>query len=217
MGSRGLALGMLACLALAGCETTAQRVGRDPLLLSKRGIEGNPANVAPSALLVSAEPLPPALPALALVSSRQPAALLREQAGLLARQKLEANEKLLPKAAEKAGTSQPTSTPPSEKRPVPAVPVKRQVVRGLYGAAGNHSWLQGAIETIGPDGAVLRYGHPWVAGPQAFRVLLNPEERLKDLRVGDVIRVEGEESENPKDRSLPLYQIKNLTKVSLDS
>jgi hypothetical protein len=90
-------------------------------------------------------------------------------------------------------------------------------VRGTYGAAANHSWLQGTVETNGSEGAVLRYGHPWVAGALAFRVLLNPDERLKDLRVGDVIRVEGEEAENPKDRALPLYQIKTLIKVSLDS
>jgi hypothetical protein len=219
MTARGLALGLVVCLALAGCETTADRVGHDPLLLSKRGIEGNPANVAPSALLVSAEPLPPDLPAMALVSSRQPAALLREQAGLLARQKLEANEKLLPKASEKVVASQPdpVSGPQMEKQEVPALPVKRQVTHGIYGAAANHSWLQGTVETISPEGAILRYGHPWVAGPQAFRVLLNPEDRLKDLRIGDVIRVEGEEAENPRDRSLPLYQFKSLTKVSLDS
>jgi hypothetical protein len=217
MRSSGLGLGMVICLALAGCETTAQRVGRDPILLSKRGIEGNPTNVAPSALLVSAEPLPPDLPAMALVSARQPAALLREQAGALARQKLETNDKRLPKATEKAVASQPAPAVQPEKLPLSALPVKRQVVHGTYGAAVNHSWLQGTVESIGPAGAVLRYGHPWVAGALAFRVVLNSENSLKDLRIGDVIRVEGEEAENPSDRTLPVYQVKNLTKVSQDS
>jgi hypothetical protein len=210
---------MVFCIVALGCETTEQRVGRDPLLLTKRGVEGSPTNAAPSALLVSAEPLPPDLPAMALVSSRQPAALLREQAGALARQKLETNEEPLPKAVEKSVVNQPAPSPITqpEKLPMTALPVKRQVVHGLYGAAANHSWLQGTVESLGPDGAILRYGHPWVAGPEAFRVLLNPDDRLKDLRVGDVIRVEGDEAENPRNRSLPLYQFKNLTKVSQDS
>jgi len=218
MPLRGLTLAMLVCLALGGCETMADRVGRDPVLLSKRGVEGNPSNVAPSALLVSVEPLPPDLPAYAMVTSRQPAALLREQAGLLARQQLESEKNRLPNATEKAVASHPPPTPTrTEPASVPALPVKRQVVHGIYGAAANHSWLQGTVESIGLEGAVLRYGHPWVAGPQAFRVLLTPDEQLKELRVGDVIRVEGEELENPLDRALPRYKLKNLTRVSLDS
>ncbi len=219
MPSRLIGLGMAICIALCGCETTEQRVGRDPLLLSRQGVEGSPARAAPSGLLVSAEPLPPDLPALALVSSRQPAALLREQASAIARQKLEANEDRLPKAAEKSVASQPAPVPVTqpEKSPLTALPVKRQVVHGLYGAAANHAWLQGTVEALGPDGAILRYGHPWVAGPEAFRVLLNPDDRLKDLRIGDVIRVEGDETENPRNRSLPFYQFKNLSKVSQDS
>jgi hypothetical protein len=231
MPSRGLILTLLVCLGVVGCETTADRVGRDPLLLSRRGVEGNPANAAPSALLVSVEPLPPDLPSYALVTARQPAARLREQAGALARQKLETDEKQLPNAAETEVANQPGAALPQaapgptalpattrlEQPPVPAMPVKRQVVHGTYGAAANHSWLQGTVERVGPEGATLRYGHPWVAGAQAFRVLLSPDERLKDLRIGDVIRVEGEELENPSDRALPLYQLKSLTKVSLDS
>jgi hypothetical protein len=233
MAARGTKLGVFLCLALAGCETTQQRVARDPLLLSKRGILGNPANVAPSALLVSAEPLPPDLPANALVSSRQPAALLREQATALARQKLESTGDRLPRAtenppAEKTLVERPVPAPPTssvlpvppastERPPVIAVPVKRQIVRGIYGAAADHSWLQGTVESFGNDGAILRYGHPWVAGPDALRVLLQPDDRLKDLRRGDVIRVEGEEVENPANRGLPRYQFKTLIKVSQDS
>lgn len=195
----------------------ADRVGRDPLLLSKHGLQGNPANAAPSALLVSVEPLPPDLPAYALVSSRQPAALLREQAGALARQKLDTDAQRLPKADEKAvaSGSAPASRP--EQNPISAMPVKRQVVHGTYGAAANHAWLQGTLESMGAEGAILRYAHPWVAGAQAFRVLLEPDDRLKELRVGDVIRVEGEELENPLNRAMPRYRLKSVTKVSLDS
>jgi hypothetical protein len=220
MAPRLKCLAMILCGALLGCETTAQRVGRDPILLSKHGVEGNPANVAPSALLVSAEPLPPDLPAIALVSARQPAALLREQAGALARQKLETNANRLPGAVEKDVANQPPAPAPvlhRDRLPMTAVPVKRHVVHGIYGAATDHSWLQGTVESLGPDGAVLRYGHPWVAGAEAFRVLLLPDDRLKELRNGDVIRVEGEESENPANRSLPHYQMKTMNKVSLDS
>ncbi|CAN5129041.1 hypothetical protein BH10PLA2_BH10PLA2_18220 [soil metagenome] len=231
MASRITKLAFLLSLALAGCETTQQRVARDPLLLTKRGILGNPANAAPSALLVSAEPLPPDLPANALVSSRQPAALLREQATALARQKLESPGDRLPSAAEKTLVAQPVPTPPvasappvapvtpesTGRPPVNAMPVKRQIVRGIYGAAADHSWLQGTVESFGNDGAILRYGHPWVAGPDALRVLLQPDDRLKDLRRGDVIRVEGEETENPANRGLPRYQFKTLIKVSQDS
>jgi hypothetical protein len=222
MSSRVGYSGLLLCLALAGCETTQERVARDPLLLSKRGVEGSPGNVAPSALLVSAEPLPPDLPAIALVSSRQPAALLREQASALARQKLESKENQLPGSPEKAIVTQPVPAAPilpsqTEREPVSALPVKRQIVRGIYGAAANHSWLQGTVESLGTEGTVLRYGHPWVAGPEAFRVLLQPDDRLKDLRKGDVIRVEGSEAENAANRSLPLYRIKTLEKVSLES
>ncbi len=222
MRSRVRYSGLLLCLALVGCETTQQRVARDPLLLSKRGVEGNPGNAAPSALLVSAEPLPPDLPAMALVSSRQPAALLREQAAMLARQKLESKDNQLPGIAEKSVVVQPeqpaaASPPGPERLPITAVPVKRQVVHGIYRAAADHSWLQGTVESLGTDGAVLRYGHPWVAGPEAFRVLLQPDDRLKDLRKGDVIRVEGSETENTANRSLPFYRFKSLEKVSLDS
>jgi hypothetical protein len=216
---RAICLGIVLSAVLAGCETTEQRVARDPLLLSKRGVEGSPANAAPSALLVNAEPLPPDLPATSLVSARQPAALLREQAGMLARQKLESKEEKLPPAAEKALASQPipTPTPQPDRLPVTATPVKRQVVHGTYGAAANHSWLQGTVESLGSEGAILRYAHPWTGGVDAFRVLLNSDERLKGLRAGDVIRVEGDESENPRNRALPLYQLKNLSKVSQDS
>ncbi len=201
MRSRLICLGMAISITLCGCETTEQRVGRDPLLLSRQGVEGSPGQAAPSALLVSAEPLPPDLPAMSLVSSRQPAALLREQASALARQKLETNEERLPKAEEKSIASQPApaAVAQPERLPLTAIPVKRQVVHGLYGAAANHAWLQGTVETLGPDGAILRYGSPWVAGPDAFRVLLNADDRLKELRVGDVIRVEGDERRKPKE------------------
>ena len=91
------------------------------------------------------------------------------------------------------------------------------MVHGIYGAATNHSWLQGTIESLGADGAVLRYGSPWVAGADAFRVLLQSDGRLKELRIGDVIRVEGDEAENPANRSLPLYRCKSISKVTLDS
>jgi hypothetical protein len=158
---------------------------------------------------------------MALVSSRQPAALLREQAGALARQKLETHEERLPIAAEKAVANQPTPAPAPmvqpERLPTTATPVKRQVVHGIYGAAANHSWLQGTIESLGPEGAILRYAHPWVGGAEAFRVLLNPDERFRDLRKGDVIRVEGDEAENPGNRALPVYKFKTLSKVSQDS
>ena len=105
MLSRLICLGMVLCSALVGCETTAQRVGRDPLLLSKRGIEGSPANAAPSALLVSAEPLPPDLPATSLVSSslssRRPWQR-RTRLGMLQRAtKLETHEESLPTTTEK--------------------------------------------------------------------------------------------------------------------
>ncbi len=218
MQSSSKCLILLVCAALLGCETTAQRVGRDPILLSKQGIPGNPTSAAPSALLVSAEPLPPDLPAMALVSTRQPAALLREQQGALARKKLETNEERLSKTMEKNVVVQPQPPAPQPERlPMAAVPVKRQVVHGIYGAATNHSWLQGTIESLGPNGAILRYGDPLVAGADAFRVLLQPDDRLKDLRKGDVIRVEGDEAENPASRSLPLYRCKSISKVTLDS
>ena len=216
---RAICLGMVLGAAIVGCETTEQRVARDPLLLTKRGVEGIPANAAPSALLVTAEPLPPDLPSTSLVSARQPAALLREQAGMLARQKLDSKEEGLPPAVEKDLASRPIPPPTSqpERLPVTAMPVKRQVVHGIYAAAANHSWLQGTVDSLGPEGAILRYAHPWTGGTDAFRVLLNSDERLKGLRVGDVIRVEGDELENPRNRALPLYQIKNLSKVSQDS
>ena len=221
MGFRVRYFGFILALALAGCETTMQRVANDPLLLSKRGIEGSPTNVAPSALLVSSEPLPPDLPAMALVSSRQPAALLREQAAMLARQKLESKADPLPGLGEKTIAVQPPAasvikTQP-DRLPVQAVPVKRQVVHGIYGAAADHSWLQGTVESVGTGGAILRYAHPWVAGEEAFRVFLQPDDRLRDLRRGDVIHVEGTETENPGNRTLPFYQFKTLSKVSLDS
>ena len=138
---------------------------------------------------------------------------------MLARQKLDSKEVTLPPTAEKTLASQPisTPTPQPERLPVTAMPVKRQVVHGIYGAAANHSWLQGTVESLGNEGAILRYAHPWTGGTDAFRVLLNSDERLKGLRVGDVIRVEGDELENPRNRALPLYQLKSLSKVSLDS
>ena len=217
---RRLPLGLAFCLAVFGCETTAQQVAQDPLLLSKHPVAGGNA-AEPSALLARSEPIAPDLPFEAVVSVRQPAARAREEALALARKRNEVPGNAAVPADPATPVAGQPKTPAMKQSPenasVSAYPVKRQLVKGIYGAAIDHSWLQGVVLRIGPEGVQMRYGHPWVAGPKEHQVLILPAKQLQDVRVGDVIRVEGEMATNPKDPYLPIYRLKNVARLSTDS
>jgi hypothetical protein len=173
-------------LGLLGCGEKApiNKHVRDPLLISKKPIEGKPEQAAPVHVAV-AEPSPPPVP---------------DEAIATAPVKLEA---IGVGGVERAGgpTNPEPPKPPVNATPairsgasadVPAATVARREPASLYGHAPDHTWLQGVIDKHYHGHLNLRYCDVSEEDAWGGKVMLADDPRLAALKDGDVVRVEGE-------------------------
>lgn len=185
MRPRFVRLGCAAALTAgltAGCHSSSgtgkSPYPKDPLLLSKKPIEGGIPLAADASLppLASAEPARPPVPATALVSATHG---VRPLDGF---------------AANRTGVAaQPMAT---IKAPIIAVPAVRsrsaEAADGIYGHSPDHRWLQGVLDKHYQGHFDLRYCDAAVEDRWGGKVRLEDDQRLAEFQDGDVIHVEGE-------------------------
>lgn len=186
---RSIWLAMLGGGLLLGCESAGRRhYPQDPLLLSKKPVEGKPTSAGPD-LIAQAEPAPPPVPAALALAA---AVKLRAMPALA--------------VAELPAASSDASESISKKEPVRAIPASRSVapgpvagtlavrrqVPGTYGHAADYGWLQGVLEKHSRGHLDLRYCDPGVEDKWGGKVSLEEDPRLTQFKEGDVILVEGE-------------------------
>jgi hypothetical protein len=186
--SRRIVSWAVALLLLAGCQTaTKNAYENDPLVLSKKPVEGA-VSTTPPAQVAMTEPMAPAMPVLPdAVANRsvaaQPTAILK--APLLA----------IPAVRSTAAES----------------------LHGpVYGHAADLSWLQGVVEKHFQGYFELRYAEPTINDRWGGKVRLDDDQRLAGLCDGDVVRVEGFVSSIPLAEAKsswsqpPLYKVEGL-------
>lgn len=199
--------------ALAGCQSSAPRhaYAGDPLLLSKKPIDGEPRAPGRPVLVAQADPAPPVVPASALA-------------------KVEGKPTI-----DVTGPMTPV-TPPTESvagpktvEAIPAVrsldaggfaatPVTRQI-DGIYGHAADYGWLQGVVDKHFLGHLSLRYCDHAVDDPWGGKVILDEDARLAPFHDGDVVEVDGEmlhsaptETRHAWDQN-PHYRIRDIRLV----
>jgi hypothetical protein len=168
---------------LLGCGEKApiNKHVRDPLLISKKPIEGKPDKPAPVAV-AAVEPPAPTAPETAVATA--PVKLESIGAG----------------GVEHAG-GPPAAKPPLNATPasrsgasaeVPAETVSRREPGRIYDHAADHAWLQGVIDKHYHGHLNLRYCDPSEDDAWGGKVMLLDDPKLAHLKDGDVVRVEGE-------------------------
>lgn len=153
----------------AGCQhaTGPDAYPKDPLLLSKKPVEGLLSPLAqPPVQLAAAEPTPPR-PSEALVAAFKPLAHLATGRGTM--------------------VVQPAVR---DRGPTVATPAVRS--SAVFGHAPDHSWLLGVIARRDQGHFDLRYCDASAADRLGGKVSLEPDPRLVQFQDGDVVRVEGE-------------------------
>jgi hypothetical protein len=184
----------LGCAPILGCEALFPRppYPQDPLLLSKKPVEGKPDRTEPVRLAYT-EPMPPPLPAVALVS-KQPASPILSTPRTLAAA-TGAPQLAAPPQDLNISQPSPLAQPPerlSDSAVVQAIPVSRQKPSVDYDYAADYSWLQGVLERANPGQLSLRFCKSAAEDKWGGRFVLGEDARLVQLRPGDVVRVDGE-------------------------
>jgi hypothetical protein len=107
------------CLALVGCERAAVRPNypRDPLLLSKRPVEGKVENTPP--LVAQGEPVMPAVPPTALASAPKGTAPPTDRVPQLDEQKPADDERVPARPAVQTKTAPSVPASPAVRRQEP--------------------------------------------------------------------------------------------------
>ena len=168
-------------LCLLGCseKSAIQKQVRDPLLISKKPVEGRMEST-PTSPPAYAELSPPLVPENAVAT----APVNPEALGL----------KRIERAD--AGSSKPavTAVPAVRTGPAsaPAETVSRRGPATIHGRAADHSWLQGVIDKHYQGHWELRYCDPSEEDEWGGKVILDDDSRLTSVKPGDVVRVEGE-------------------------
>ena len=183
-GFAGCLLCVLACTFTSGCAPITGRLADDPLLISKKPVQGR-ADAQLDPVVAYSEPSPPKLPAQAYLD-RTPSD--HQFAG--GRPNLD-----LVKSPQKSSSfdSVADSAPvPPAAGAVQAITVARRKSPGIYAHAPDYSWLQGLVDQSANDHLVIRYAVVPSEDPEGGRAKLEDDPRLAQIRVGDVILVEGE-------------------------
>ncbi len=191
---QGVAVCLLAGL-LGGCQAASQENSypKDPLLLTKKPVDGKAAAATESVQTASAEPAAPPWPAPALASARRMAERSATRAGgpdPAAPPRENAPFQLIPGHS---GGVPATTVAQNSATPAPGdTPGTRRAVVGTYGHAADYSWLQGVLDKHYHGHMDLRYCDYTVADKYGGKVLLDSDQRLSQFQEGDVIQVEGE-------------------------
>lgn len=179
-------LGRWTCVALmvsgllGGCQAPGGKEAypKDPLLMSKKPVEGADSRPAPQVQLVSAEPMPPPFPTTALATLAAPTSDVDREGFAAQRNDL---------------VAQPVATP---RGPVPATAAVRSapapLMNGIYGHAPDHVWLQGVLDKHYHGHFDLRYCDHTEDDSWGGKVCLENDPRLAQFQDGDVVRVDGE-------------------------
>jgi hypothetical protein len=205
-----------------GCGLTGEKRPylQDPLLISKKPVEGRAQDARPM-LLAQRDPLPPMSPGVTLAAAPRPIAN-GDSAPMTAQTPTENP------AGAAAGTVStykgavevtPAVRVKEGQGAVPAVTAVQRQVPGIYGNAPDYGWLQGVVDKHYQGQWYLRYCDSSVEDKYGGKVCLLNDPRLGQLKDGDVIFVEGElaleketASRGPWHR-YPGYQIRTLRPV----
>jgi hypothetical protein len=222
MNRRILNVSLVAVLASTlglGCGTTGERKPylQDPLLISKKPVEGRAQDARP-VLLAQAEPIPPMNPGVTLAAAPRPVELGNPPAAVATTEPpsgvpaqtistYKGAVEVSPAVRVKDG--QPTSAVTSVQRHVP----------GIYGNAPDYGWLQGVVDKHYQGHWYLRFCDPSVEDTHGGKVCLVDDPRLAQLKDGDVVFVEGEIVQDKETvnrgpwHHYPRYQIRTLRSV----
>jgi hypothetical protein len=168
-------------LCLVGCseKSAIQKQVRDPLLISKKPVEGRPTSGSPDPPAY-AELSPPVVPETAVAT----APVSREALGL----------KRIEHAEE--GPTKPTVTAVPAVRSgagsAPAETVSRRGPASIHDHAPDHNWLQGVLVKHYLGHWELRYCDAGEDDEWGGKVILEEDSRLGRFQEGDIVRVEGE-------------------------
>jgi hypothetical protein len=177
-----------------GCQSASVRNGypEDPLLLSKKPVEGKPGK-AESVQVVHAEPKAPTLPPTELASNpAAPGATPRPEFSTVAGKEPRPTAPVTTAAAPKEPVQAiPVSRPQAPAEAPPAPPVPRQVP-GTYGHGPDYTWLQGILVRQSQGRPGLRYCDPAAVDAWGGQVILEQVPGLAQFQEGDVLYVEGE-------------------------
>jgi len=164
------------CLLGCGEKSAIHQQVRDPLLISKKPVEGQAGRLAPTPVAY-AEPSPPLPPETAIATAPV---------------KLEA---IVAKGVERANTAPALTATPAVRTNSSATPTQttsRREPASIYGHAPDHAWLQGVIDKHYQGHLSLRYCDPSEEDEWGGKVVLEDDPRLSEFKDGDVVRVEGE-------------------------
>jgi hypothetical protein len=207
-----------------GCSTSDRRPYlQDPLLISKKPIEGRAQN-APPTLLAHADPAPPMGPGVSLASAPQPVVPTAAPAAVAVSETPVA----VPAQTISTFTGAVDATPASRSETgsldraasVPATVAVERKIHGTYGNGPDYGWLQGVVDRHYRGHWYLRYCDPSVEDKNGGKVCLMDDPRLSQLKDGDVIFVEGEivQEKEAVDRGpwhhYPRYQVRTLKAVT---
>lgn len=187
---------------LTGCGRSAVRQPQDPLLISKKPIEGKPQQSDPAALAYH-EPGAPQLDESAFASAPPSSGYARfDPERTRYRADLVTFGKPVP--ASQFQTAQRTTEPGASKT-VDAFPAIRNTPRmggslasherrvsGAYGRNGDYTWLQGTLDKHFRGHYTLRYCPATEEDAWGGKVHLEDDPRLGGFQEGDVVAVEGD-------------------------
>jgi hypothetical protein len=161
----------LAC----GCHHVSEgdAYPKDPLLVSKRPVEGPLGEPQATTQLAYAEPAAPVVPAVTVAATNRTHETFASGRGEVVAQ---------PVGRERGPT---VATPALRSTPAPAEP-------GVYGHAPDHSWLLGVIDKHYAGHTQLRYCNASEDDSWGGKVSLENDPQLAPFQDGDVVRVEGE-------------------------
>lgn len=213
----GLAAVFLSGLAL-GCSTADKRPYlQDPLLISKKPVEGKAQNARPT-LLAQADPTPPMGPGVSLASAPQPIEPTAAPTAVV----VAPSQPTVPAQTVSTFSGAIEASPAvrvKDSQPEPIVTAIERKVHGTYGNGPDYGWLQGVVDRHYRGHWYLRYCDPSVEDKNGGKVCLVDDPRLSQLKDGEVIFVEGEivPEKEPTDRGpwhhYPRYQIRSLKPV----
>ncbi len=208
-----------------GCSTSDRRPYlQDPLLISKKPVEGRAQNARPT-LLAQGDPEPPMGPGVSLASAPQPVVPSAAPTAIV----VSGPQPAVPAqtavstfagAVEATPASRSQSAASDRGVSVPVLAAVERKVHGTYGNGPDYGWLQGVVDRHYRGHWYLRYCDPSVEDKNGGKVCLADDPRLSQLKDGDVIFVEGDIVQEKEliDRGpwhhYPRYQIRTMKPVT---
>lgn len=189
-----------------GCHSAASPLSTEPLLQSKKPVDGKIDEKAAPEALASVDPLAPPVPSEAVASmppsfNQVPSASVAASSSV----SLRPHDAVTLAAPQVNAAAQTAAAPLPTRRPVTATPAVRSSqsaspaaslavrkrVPGTFGHDAEYTWLQGVLDKHYHGHFYLRYCDPTVEDPWGGKVCFDEDPRLAQFKDGDVIYVEG--------------------------